>query len=451
MKIDFISLVNDLSRILRGDACHTLYDAGGYRYRMSQDAPAREWHRREQNKYTLHPAVIKALESDHRPYNWHLLVLEWPHVSETDSTRLAYTRDERSGIADRQVITTVGKYITRHFPTMPDHEVRNLVALYAAGESCKFVHTMAEMLYHLHRGPTSCMVSTHTIRCDDGERRHPYQVYDPKFGWHMAVRIENDDTVGRALCIDNGVHEKYFVRTYAKTGGYSHADERLHAWLLEQGYKHRSCYMDGTKLAYYPTSDDFLAPYIDGGEQHVDICGDELRIDSNGDYECGQTGGAPSGGDRIICDDCGDRFDDGDGYWVSAYEDVHVCSDCCDNNYTYAYTRRGHQHYIRNDDTIRVGDYYYDTDYLHDNNIVELEDGEYACLDDCVQIHDEWYTNDDPRICYAEDIEEYALKDDCWQCDGSNNWYTNETAALMDSDGNRYHEDHAPEQTTEEE
>ena len=450
MKIDFISLVNDLSRILRGDASHTVYDAVGYRYRMRQDAPARDWHNREQNKYTLHPAVVKALESDHRPYNWHLLVLEWPHVSETDSTRLAYTRDERSGIANRQVITTVGKYITRHFPTMPDHEVRNLVALYAAGESCKFVHTMAEMLYHLHRGPTSCMVGEREIRCDDGERRHPYQVYDPKFGWHMAVRVENDDTVGRALCIDNGVHEKYFVRTYAKTGGYSHADERLHAWLLEQGYKHRSSYMNGTKLAYYPTSDDFLAPYIDGGEQHVDICGDELHIDCGGDYECGQTGGAPSGGDRVVCDDCGDRFDDGDGYWVGAYEDVHVCSTCCDDNYTYAYSRRGNQQYIRNDDTVAVNGDYYDTDYLADNNIVELANGEYEELDNCVEIHGEWYHCDDEDVCYAEDAEEHRLKDDCWQCEESGNWYLDDCKRVM-VDCKFYHEDHAPEQTTEEE
>jgi len=450
MKTNFIELVEQLATILRGDAVHTTYDSQGYRYRLRQDAPARDWHQREQRKYPLHPAVTKALESDHRPTDWHLLVLEWPHVSETDSKRLAYTRDERAGVADRQVVTTVGKYITRHFPTMPDHEVRNLVALYAAGESCKFVHTMAEMLYHLHRGPPSCMVSTREIRCQDGERRHPYQVYDPKFGWHMAVRVENDDTVGRALCVDNGVHEKYFVRTYQKTGGYSHADEKLHAWLLEQGYKHRGSYMEGTKMAYYETSDDFLAPYIDGNEQCVDIYGDHLRIDENGEYSCDNTGGSPSGSGGNECEDCDNRFSDGDGYWVGVSEDRHVCESCCNNDYTYAYSRRGHQYYIPNDETVEVYGNYYDTDYLSDNSIVELEDGDYAHLDECITIDDQFYPRDDDRICYAEDVEEYVLKEDCWQCEGSDNWYTNETAAMMDKDGNRYHEDHAPEQTTEE-
>ena len=450
MKTNFIELVEQLATILRGDASHVLYDEHGYRYRMRQDAPARDWHQREQRKYPLHPAVTKALESDHRPTDWHLLVLEWPHVSETDSKRLAYTRDERAGVADRQVVTTVGKYITRHFPTMPDHEVRNLVALYAAGESCKFVHTMAEMLYHLHRGPPSCMVSTREIRCQDGERRHPYQVYDPKFGWHMAVRVENDDTVGRALCVDNGVHEKYFVRTYQKTGGYSHADEKLHAWLLEQGYKHRGSYMEGTKMAYYETSDDFLAPYIDGNEQCVDIYGDHLRIDENGEYSCDNTGGSPSGSGGNECEDCDNRFSDGDGYWVGVSEDRHVCESCCNNDYTYAYGRRGNQYYIPNDETVEVSGEYYDTDYLSDNSIVVLEDGDYAHLDDCITIDDQFYRDDDPSICYAEDVEEYRLKDDCWQCGASDNWYSDETLAVVDADGNMYHEDHAPEQTTEE-
>jgi hypothetical protein len=449
MKINFIELVRQLAEILRGDAYHRVPDRYGSYDVMRQDAPARDWHTREQRKYPLHPAVVKALESDHRPTDWHLLTLEWPHVSESDSKRLAYTRDDRAGDADRQVITTVGKYITRHFPTMPDHEVRNLVALYAAGESCKFVHTMAEMIHHLHRGPHSCMVSAREIRCDDGEVRHPYQVYDPKYGWHMAVRIENDDTMGRALCVDNGVHAKYFVRTYAKTGGYSYADEKLHAWLLEQGYEHRNSYMDGTKMAYYPTADDFLAPYLDGNQQHVDTRGDHLRISSNGEYECDCTNGEPSGGGRIECEDCNNRFDDGDGYWVGIHEETHVCGSCGNDDYTYAYSRRGNQYYIRNDDTVEINGSWYDTEYLCDNNIVELHDGEYEDLDNCVEIDGEWYRTDDDDVCFAEDVEEYRLKEDCWMCEESGNWYNDEDMQV-EVDGKLYHTDNAPEQTTEE-
>ena len=444
MKTNFNELVSELATILRGGVTYRRFGTAGW-YTEFQGCSARDWHHREQLKYPLHPAIVKALESDHRPTDWHLLTLEWPHVSETDSTRLAYTRDDRAGEANRQVITTVGKYLTRHFTTMPDHEVRNLVALYAAGESCKFVHTMAEMLHHLHRGPTSCMVSRREIRCDDGELRHPYQAYDPKYGWHMAVRTENDDTVGRALCVG-----KYFVRSYKKTGGHSYSDERLEAWLVSQGYTHLHQYPQGTELAYYTTSDEFLAPFIDGDEKRVSMCGDKLELDEDGDYVCNNTDGTPEGGERESCSDCGDSFDAGDGYWVGIYEDSQVCSDCCDNNYTYAYSRRGHQYYVPSDNTIEVNGDYYDVDYLSDNEIVELADGDYASMGDCVLINEDWYLSDDDEVCFAEDVEEYCLKDDCWQCGASYNWYTDETAAMIDRDGNHYHEDHAPAQTIKE-
>lgn len=453
MKINFTELVTDLARILRGGAENYEWyrrDDGEYRLRQRwQDCPAREWHCREQIKYPLHPAVEKALASNHRPYDWHLLTLEWPHVSETDSTRIAYTRDERAGNADRQTVTTVGKYITRHFPDMPDHEVRDIVGLFAAGDSCKFVYTMAEMLHHLLNGPGSCMAKDFGMRCEDGVRRHPYEVYDPKYGWHMAVFVRNGETLGRALCMrDNDAG--YYVRSYRRADNFSHSDERLEAWLESQGYSKQDYWERDTKLALYKANGgEILAPYIDGGHQYVDICGNHLEISSSGEYECNNTGGTASGGGEE-CNDCGDRFSEGDGYWVGRYEDNQVCQDCCDHNYYYAYGGNGNQYYVHSDNVVHVGDSVYDGDFLSDNGIVELENGDYASMDDCVCVNDEWYETDDNRLCYAEDIEEYALKDDCWQCGESDNWYSDDTQAVVDADGNMYHPDHAPEQETTE-
>jgi hypothetical protein len=100
---------------------------------------------------------------------------------------------------------------------------------------------------------------------------------------------------------------------------------------------------------------------------------------------------------------------------------------------------------------VRVGDDFYDEDYIGDNGIVRLEDGDYAPMDDCVLINDDWYLTDDERVVYCEDVEEYCLEEDgCWQCEESGNWYTDETAAVIDAGGNMYHPDHAPEQETTE-
>ena len=449
MKTNFTTLVNELATILRGGATYQRGD--GYRfYNEYQTAPCRDWHGREQRKYPLHPAVTKALESDHRPYDWHLLTLEWPHVSE-DSTRLAYTRDDRAGEADRQTVTTVGKYITRHFRTMPDHEIRNLVALYAAGESCKWVYTMAEMLHHILRGPTSCMGGNKSfdVHCADGVRRHPYEVYNPKYGWHMAVRIENDDTVGRALCMADG-DSKYFVRSYRKTDGYSPSDERLEAWLISQGYTKQDYWENDTRLAYHEVSSgEILAPFIDGGHQYVDVCGNHLELSSSGEYECTNTSGRAQDGNGDDCNDCGDRVREGDGYWIGRHEDVRVCESCCDSSYYYAYGRNANQYYVHENNMVRVGDEFYDEDFLSDNGIVALEDGDYADMDDCVLINDDWYLTDDDRICRPEDSDDYCLTEDCWMCAESGNWYTDDTE-YVEIDGCLYHPDHAPEQETTE-
>jgi hypothetical protein len=244
---------------------------------------------------------------------------------------------------------------------------------------------------------------------------------------------------------------KYFVRSYRKTDGYSPADERLEAWLESQGYTKQSYWESDTRLAYYAVDGgEILAPYLDGGHQYVDVCGNHLEISSSGEYECSQTCGTAQDSNGDDCADCGDRIREGDGYWVGRHEETHVCESCCDGFYHYAYGRNGNRYYVHENNVARVGHESYDVDYLSDNNIVELEDGDYAEMDDCVMIGDDWYLTDDDRICRPEDSDDYYLTEDCWQCEESGNWYTDDTASV-EMDGSLYHPDNAPAQETEEE
>lgn len=430
--------------------------------------PARDWHEREQARYPIHPIVRKALRMS-RPDDWQLLLLQWPHESVTDKMRLAYTRDERSGMQDRQVVTSIGKYLTAHFSNLPAHAVRDLVAL-ASNSEMKFVHTTAEMIYHLHRGPRSCMVWG-----DTDVDNHPYRTYDPDLGWHMAVRIYDGDTVGRALCNTDENGQKYFVRTYKKcpNGGYSNADETLAAWLKTQGYLHYAEYPEGTKLKYINInrhSDDFLAPYLDGGNQRVNIRYEDgkpvyLVVDECGDYTCNQTDGSTEGAGGEDCEDCGNRYDEGDMYWVGRYDDRRVCESCQSDNYRYGYGANGNQYYIPEDDAewVEGWDEYVDNNYLDDNNLVRLENGELCSEDDAVCIDGDWYHNDDERIIYCEHDSEYRLvkdcvqlhdgewahEDDAWKCYATSDWYLKSDVEPVVIDGETYHPDDAPEQDTE--
>lgn len=408
---------------------------------------SRTWHAREQNSATLHSAVRKAMRMS-RPKDWQELLLQWPHSADADPTRIAYTQNERKGEANVQTVTSLGKYLRMHFTNLPDHAIRDLVAAHSA-TGCELVYTTKEMIAHLHRGPRSCMVWDSYKDPDESgsnDDEHPYACYDPKFGWHMAVRIEGGQTVGRALCVD-GDHGKYWVRSYKSTGGYSPSDEMLEAWLMEQGYVKRDGYAR-EKLLYIPTCNNFLAPYIDGCNQRVDVYRSQGYIQityDDGEFECSNTDGTPSRTDGVECDDCNEYFEDGDGYWVGFQEDRHICEGCCDQNYTYGYGYRGRQYYFDSDHATRINGEWYHDSHLSDNDIVELANGEYEHMDNAVCVNDEWYHVDDEDICTPEDTDGLMKHiDECWQCTATDKWYTDDTD-YVEVNGYKYHPDDAPE------
>jgi len=143
-----------------------------------------------------------------------------------------------------------------------------------------------------------------------------------------------------------------------------------------------------------------------------------------------------------------------------------VCDSCCHNSYNYSISRRGWERYINSDYVVYVEsqDQHYDEDYLGDNNIVLLENGDYEHTDNAVEIDDEWFNIEDENIvcdhngdyqllnnCVALENGEYALTDEAWLCAGSADWYLRDDVEPVTVDGETYHPDYVPEQETEEE
>ena len=389
----------------------------------------REWHLREQARYNMHPIIKKAVMVA-PPADWHQLVLEWPHSSvSSDTSKIAYTRNEQHGIDDRQTVTSVGKYITRHFPTLKDHQVRDLCAMYGAS-TFKISHSMEEMIDLIQRGPRSCMVfddNDDDYMADEG---HPYRVYDPALGWGLAVRVMGLSIDGRALVNEKS---KTFVRSYRRNeGGYSGTDEELSSWLIDQGYTHRHGWDLGTRLRYIPFrkygQDMPTAPYIDG--QHRQVRVDEytktLIIDDDGNWCCDLTNGEAQEVSACRCPDCNDRVDEEDLNSTYDGNGDAVCNSCIENEYYWVHGRNGYEYYVHRNDMVEVNDNYYHNEYLHDNGIVELYGGEYAELDDTVCIDGDYYLHDDECIVRCEDTDDYAHIDACWMCAISGKWYIND-------------------------
>ena len=438
------------------DGVHERISYGNYRLVV----PGRAWFEQQRSRHQLHPAVYMMM-TDHmyRAADWHQLLLEWPHKSISDPNRLAYTRDEKSamhgGDSDaKAVVTTIGKYLTRHFPDAPSNLIRDVAAQFTYGGSTTITKDLTEMISAVMHGPRSCMSSSFDIVCHDRKERHPYEVYDPSFGWGMAVRTDTDGMVlGRCL-----VHEsdegKGFVRSYKRERDYSShsgTDEAIEAYLSGLGYAKWRGWPDHTRLMRYPLrGDGFLMPYIDGGNQHVEEDSDgQFRISHYDGWEACNTNGRLNCY-SCTCEDCGAGMDEDDQHTVGYHGDRTV-GPCCIDNYTRVYGRRRHEYYVPENDAVCVDGEYYDSDHLSDNDIVELHDGEYTHSENAVYIEsqDAYYHVDDDDVCHTEDTHEYELKEDCWMCTESGNWYTDDTDNV-EVDGELYHPDHAPEPEEEE-
>ena len=393
----------------------------------------------------IHPAVLAAMRLDYYGEEWlSTLVAEYPHLSD-DGERIAYTRDWKAGLNDRQTVTSVGKYLTRMFPTLRSDEIRDIVIRHhPSAYVCQWAPDTVEAFVHVaQNGPNSCMRWTkNAVNCMG---YHPYECYSPELGWRMAVRVLASEAAnptkyyGRAL-----VNEGIFVRSFGvpkgdepSDSGYSNSDHELEAWLQSEGIEHKSGWAEGTRLTKIERRNgDVLCPYIDGDQRRIDVGSDYLEIDSYGKYEADTTDGSLSGG--CTCSRCGTSTHEDDLY--STYDGCgdEVCEHCLDNHYVSARCHGG-EIYVLEQDAIRTmdGDYYVYDDIGH-FNIGEIEygdySGEYTTLDDMVFDcrGDSWHIRD------VDNGFLVRITDASSQYGGE---YVDANDAVQDTDGEWWHED----------
>lgn len=436
----------------------------------------RDWHGREQESSygKMHPAIRTAL-SLYRPDRWQEIVLEWPHLSDSDPSRVAYTQSEQKGEADIQTVTSIGKYIKRHFTYMPDHTIRDIAARYS-GHSFEIVRTMPEILAALRDAPQSCMNNyawkDDNIDWDD----HPYNVYAPKYGWGLAISKRNGAITGRCLINDESMT---FVRSYNDGREFSHSSEGIEMWLKENGYT-KACDWTGNKIALLHRRNSYgsmylLAPYLDGDAKDISLCESEGYceiVDSgDGEFVCDRTDGRCDESHDCTCDDCGEGFCEDEGIWIGENDETHVCN-CCADNYVLAIGYRGREYYVSRDDTVYVDsqDSYFHDSYLDTNGIVFCEDtDDYEHKEHALYLSTRncWVTEECDEAVYCEDTGDhehiddcvmlhdgtYALITDATQCEHSDEWYldSDNIEWVITENGLTVHPDHAHNYETENE
>jgi hypothetical protein len=195
----------------------------------------------------------------------------------------------------------------------------------------------------------------------------------------------------------------------------------LEGYLTAIGFEHVDNW-EGCHVARIPhnhDSDVFLMPYIDGGVQLVEDCGESagtMRVSENGDYDASNTCGNTSRADREPCASCGDYTDADNLHAIGYHGDESVCVHCLENRYTYAYGRGGEQYYVHCDDVV-------------------------WCRSDDEHYHDRYTADHD--VYYIESEGDYYHISDIWTCAGSGEMYHDDTP-YYEVDGDTYHADNLP-------
>lgn len=273
--------------------------------------------------------------------------------------------------------------------------------------------------YHDNTNVRSCMAqegmgsSTYGVSKHETYRCYVTQHYDlPDNGLKLATLWQSDQVVARAITFElDG--DNCYVRCYG--------DSRLERWLSDNGYRCVSRMPVGTILAAISLSEDeYLHPYVDGGNDHADLCYHPdarqhyWELDG-GEYNLSDASGVISlGSDETGCEHCGTGFDaEAEGGYI---EDLNrIGYSLCGNCYTeHTYIVDDETVYEPNIDDLlgsRVWQHleggYVTQNGMADNDLVPLADtGTAVSIDDAVYVEsqDQWYYEHD--CVYVEDYEQ---------------------------------------------
>lgn len=221
----------------------------------------REYLRLQKGVYPVETAVLSRINNHNAAYA--------VHISKEDQKLIAYTPDRAYGEADRQVKTTLGRFLTKYYPHLPDEAIAALTVDHLSELDTTFEILRGQELVNVYRSGAlgSCM-SKSDVPKPGGY--HPAEAYDMP-GIAMAVlRDEEGKINARCLILEE---KKIFIRVYG--------DRKLRSKLERTGYKPGG--WEGVEFKRIDYGDNVVMPYLDcfggPGASHgscVAILGDKL-------------------------------------------------------------------------------------------------------------------------------------------------------------------------------
>lgn len=349
------------------------------------------------------------------------------HVSEADPYLVSYTPSEKHGREDRQVRTTLGRYLTRYQEQLglSDNQLNRISREWnALSQTPNIVITNDEAeIVHIYRyGPSSCMSSGKV----DNDPVRVYAGPDTAVAaWVVGSSVMKAEKIlARSVVVPE---DKAYVRAYSDDAEIRRKFEQA---LEDMGYSHDMGALDGKRLKLIGGrwGDSVVCPYVDGmesgevgGEYLYVYCGDV------GDLNVQRTSGfaEPLG---VACDCCGNMYREDDLTVVDG--GGQVCESCLHENYTYAYTGYGELDWVSDDSVYGYDSHGYaftsrgaraydlrfpgddDETLRAEDDLIQTEDGKWYLDTDNLErdgyrrtIDDLWVQDDDPDYVETEDGE----------------------------------------------
>lgn len=368
-----------------------------------------EW-LRNRSKHLFNFAMLAQWTGDHNIGRWCLA----PAFG--DPAKLRYTPTPEYGKADRQIVTSLGKFLTKHYPSLGAQAIREAQNRWLSNTkpvAFKFAETPDEVEHVYRNGPHSCMAAGG----DDEPDEHPARIYG--HCKHTRVAYVEDDA-GRivARCV---VREDTDPKRYIRV--YPNDQHRFAAALEAAGYVNNIEGLDGLLVPAIWSGDRLIMPYIDGVPYGALAPKGKVRLKTGcatrDDFSVQNTSGYafPHGEEEDnswACPSCDTEHPSDDESRYADHEGRTYCT-ACEDNYTDALNRHGDLITCHMDHCVQVegldenvidstqallanGCHRVDDRWYHESMLIELHSGEWVLSDDAMENEDgKWVRREQNR------------------------------------------------------
>jgi hypothetical protein len=262
---------------------------------------------------------IRFATGQYQPVPWERDLAAIPghyvHLSTTRPGLIAFTANPQKGAADIQTPIKPGRYLTRFYPHLAPHEVRDIQTAIHRATDLKFAVTPEEIERVYTEGPESCMA--HAADAFDSAC-HPVHVYGNSDLQLAYITDADDEPTARAL-----------VWPRKKRHGRIYGDQTLLAHLLKvAGYSRGD--LEGARIRRIPHgSHSVVMPYLDDVLTFGVV--DDIWLVVGGQHSADSTNGLADLRTLSRCERCEENVSEDD---LCHVDGEHWC-DSCSSDYAF--------------------------------------------------------------------------------------------------------------------